>query len=56
MVHTVSGHMAKFMISYYRNIEARQIGQDMYNFVISILMKQQQNGLKTMQNKSVWSR
>jgi hypothetical protein len=54
MVHTVSRYMVRFTIWSHCYIQMRQIGQDVNNFIFSILLKQQQNSFKTNQTKGVW--
>jgi hypothetical protein len=47
MAHAGSGYTAGFTVWSHRCIQTRQVSQDMDSFMFSILMKQQQNGLKT---------
>jgi hypothetical protein len=54
MVHTVSRYMARFTIWPHCCIQMRHMHQDMDNFIFSVLLKQQQNSLKTNQTKSAW--
>jgi hypothetical protein len=55
MVHTVFGFTAKFTVWSHYYIQTRQICLYMDSFIFSILLKQQQNGLKTNQTEGVWS-
>jgi hypothetical protein len=54
IVHTTSGYTARFSIRYHCRIQTKQISQDIDNFIFSILLKQQQSGLKT--NPRVYGR
>jgi 23S rRNA maturation mini-RNase III len=51
IVHNVSRNMDRFTIWSHCYIQTRQISQDMDNFILSILLKQQQNNLKINQTK-----
>jgi hypothetical protein len=51
MVDPASQHMAKFAIW---SQSRGQASQDMDNFMVLILLKQQQNDLKTNQTKGVY--
>jgi hypothetical protein len=53
MIRTLSRYAARFTIWPHHYIQTSQIGQDIDNFIYPILLKQQQNGLKTNQTKGV---
>jgi hypothetical protein len=47
MVHTVSGYRVRFTVWSHRYIKPKKLNQNMDNIIFEILLKQQQNGLKT---------
>jgi hypothetical protein len=56
MVHIITGYKYRLAIWFHRYIRTRQVSQDMDNFVFQILLKQQQNSLKTNKTTGVRSK
>jgi hypothetical protein len=53
MTHTVQEYKARFTIWSHSYIQTRQTSQDMESFIFAILLKQQQNALKTNQTRGI---
>jgi hypothetical protein len=53
MAHNIAGYMVRFTTWSHCYIKMRQISQVMNNFILLILLKQQQNRLKTTHTRAM---